>query len=209
MKIYDIKATGNYGKPWAWASGLMWYEGKMDYWTPGPTLDSFRKYCSVEDEMLPGINIDNVGRLWPDWLGAGGGVPSYYVSQRVIDSLRRAGISYRRAIEMPIGHIASKKLRQIPPPVYYVLEAPAAMTINLVKRKVPGIDCFGRPIGRMIEESHYVAKADDWPGTELVSIKRLPPKEQDYIFLFATQRIVDLAAEDGWTNFEAKEIEVV
>jgi hypothetical protein len=181
----------------------------MDYWPPGPALDSFRKFCEVNNDMPPGINIDNVGRLWPDWLGAGGGSPGSYVSARVIDSLQKAGIAYRRAIEMPIGYIASKKLRQIPPPVYYVLEAPAAMTIDLVKRKVPGIDCYGRPIGRMIEESHWIAQADDWPGTELFSIKRQSPMIQGYTALHATQRIVDLAAEDGWTNFEAKEIEVV
>jgi hypothetical protein len=208
MKIYTIDATSNYGKPWAWASGLMWYEGKMDYWKPGPTLDTFRKFCAIEEEMLPGINIDKVGKLWPDWLGSGGGSPGAYVSARVIESLKRAGIAFRRAIEMPIGFIASKKLRLIPPPVYHVLEAPAAMKIEFVKDKVPGVDCFGRPIG-MVSRTRRIATASDWPGTDLFSIKRQPPIEQDYIALHATQRIVDLAAEDGWTNFEAQEIEVV
>jgi hypothetical protein len=81
--IYKIGATSNYGKPWAWCEGLHWVEGKMDYLAPSQLTDRFKESCRLNNNLKPGLHIDDVGTEWPDWLGSGGGMPHFFVSERV------------------------------------------------------------------------------------------------------------------------------
>ncbi len=134
--VYRLGATGNYGRPWAWCAGLHWLEGKMGHLPAGEITNRFKPEAGSREES-PGLHIDDVGSHWPDWLGHGRGFPGHFVSERVINSLKDAGISYRQATEIPIAAIASPELTKIAPPRYFILEAEIGMSIEAVKASDP------------------------------------------------------------------------
>ena len=175
--IYEIGATRSYGKPWAWCSSLQWVEGKMDYLAPEPDTDGYKSWCELSNDRAPGLHIDDVGTKWPDWLGSGGGLPRFYVSDRVLRSLEEAEIPYRRAIEMPIAIIGSPALRKIQPPRYYVLEADVGMDIDLVSVPLPLPNPPHptepvRPQQYMPTESYWAGDRSTWNGLHLFTRRR-------------------------------------
>jgi hypothetical protein len=215
-KLYRPEASCNYGKPWAWASGFYWVEGKMDILPPGQMRDDFREFCEVNWKRAPGIHIDAVGSQWPDWLGGGGGPPPFFVSERVVDGLDEEGIAVRRAVEFPIAEILSPVLKQIPPPRYFVLEADFG--IDLVEvlvdvpigRVEPG-DIKGHPAGGTVVQTQrrLFPEYFSWNGAPLFAGRRPPAQSQDRLQLFCDHRVTFLAMKKSWTNFEAKEAQVV
>ena len=117
---------------YAWAAGY----GPVD---DMPFFDGFSdelikvKFQSWNlNKDIPGISIDRGGREWSDILGCGGGPPGEFFSEQVVKDLREAGIPFLRCTEMPIGEIHSKRLREISPPRYFVLEAAPGIEIRSV-----------------------------------------------------------------------------
>src|SRR4051812_17887122 len=86
-RIYD----DSHGKQFAFASGY----GPVDdlSFLKPEFLDNKRASWNINGKR-PGISIDSGGRIWPDVLGCGCPPPSFFASQRVIDSLSRIGASF-------------------------------------------------------------------------------------------------------------------
>jgi hypothetical protein len=212
--IYEIEATTNYGKPWAWCHFVQWVEGKMDFLAPGPNTDRYKEACALYENYAPGLHIDDVGSEWPDWLGCAGAAQlRFVVSGKVLESLNEAEIPYRRATEMPIGGIASSALRKKTPPKYYVLEADVGMDIDLVTVPLPLPNPPHptepvRPQQYMPSESYWAGDRSTWNGLHLFTGRCSPGTPQDYTWLFCTYKVWWQAQVDKWTNFQCEKIQL-
>ena len=76
----------------------------------------FERYWEVNPEP-PGLSIEHRATRWPDVLGTGNGAPGFFVSDRMVESLRLIGAPMGRVTEMPIAesegwtNIAFQRLR--------------------------------------------------------------------------------------------------
>ena len=139
-------------------------------------------------------------------MGCGGGPPSYFVSERIINDLQSDGIPILRATEMPIAKNLSKALRDVPTPKYYVLEAKPGINYAYDLMGL-NLDSFGKPIidrGKKFPEPIY--RLSTWNGADLFGKRAV---FDSTINLLCTDRVKDLAERNGWTNIEFKPIKVV
>ena len=155
----------------------------------------------------PGLIIGERGSRWPDFLRNGGSPPLMFVSQRVVNSLQNAGIPIARITSMPIAKIKARNLKNKPPPEYCVIEALPGIEMDYSASGIP-IDTEGMPIIPMtIHPIPWKLKTSTWTGIDLFGWPRLPKRPDDV--LICTDRIVELAKHDGWTNVRFDPIETV
>jgi len=93
-----------------------------------PTIkNNFHTILSACD-CLPEIeSILNSDPRLNDCFVEGGGYPSYFVSERIVDDLRS---SISRLTEMPIAKIDAKRLKNTPASRYFVIETHAGIEID-------------------------------------------------------------------------------
>jgi hypothetical protein len=198
MKIYKIAPGSSYDKQWAFAAGWGRIDGPLLFLNP---VEMEMKQASWNvNRDPPGIIIlDTPARLWPDFLANGGSPPNYFVSRKVLESLERVGIPYARATSIPIAEIRAKKLRAVPPPDYFVLEADQGIKLNFHAMGVP-LDATGNP---MIPATQWpkdrIFDASKWNGLDLFGYPGIffPGPNSS---VHCTERAVELAKQDGWTH---------
>jgi hypothetical protein len=144
----------------------------------------------------PGIHIDTVGVKWPDILGNGAGHPHEFHSTKVLSTFQKNNISLATVTEIPIAVIRSKRLKNIPPPEYYVLEAPFGIECDT---SGSDFDVNGKPI-KSTGEYELVLKLSTWNGSDLMARPTVSNVKQPWYNLICTERIKELAKKDGWTN---------
>jgi len=153
----------------------------------------------------PGLIIDPGGRVWSDVMGCGGGPPSFFVGERIVNDLQAEGIPSLRATEMPIAKNLSKALKNIPAPKYYVLEAEPGIRLAYSAMGLQ-LDPSGKPIlvpGAKFPEAIYDLKT--WNGADLMGKLAVFDSTID---LLCTDRVKNLAERNGWTNIEFKPVKV-
>jgi hypothetical protein len=193
---------------------MHWVDGKMDFLPRDADTDRHKEACELNKDDAQGLHIDDVGSEWPDWLRyGGGGQLGFFVSGRVLESLNEAEIPYRRAIEMPIGSIASPELRKKAPPKYYVLEADIGMDVDLVTVPLPLPNPPNpaepaRPQQYMPSESYWAGDRSTWNGLHLFTRRCPLGTPQDYTRLFCTYKVWWQAQVDKWTNFRCEKIQL-
>ena len=166
---------------------------------------------AVSEKGAPGIIIGGGGalesaKLWPDILGHGAGWPPFFVSEHVIRSLDRAGIPYARLTKMPVAEVNPARLQSAPPD-YYVLEADQGIAVDYAASGVP-VDREGKPIPHLYPRK--VARKFDlnsWTGADLFSSPNI--WKRPTCSLMCTERIVELAKADSWSNVKFEPISVV
>ena len=209
MNIYRITTEqksdeGTY--PWVgWLGPLadLSYADRL----PPRLSENQKAFFKANSHISSGLHIDS-GSIWSDILGFGGTVPSFFVSERIINTLKSENIPLLNTIQAPIAKIEKrgKKLLLSSAPNYYLMEAP------------PGIL-------RNWEEMGYVLNSDGTPNRE----KMPNPRKQQClkatswlnldIFcpddpicttdIYCTDRIVELAEKHQWTNIAFELIRVV
>ena len=171
-------------------------------------LERNREYWKINNET-PGLHIDPGGEGWPDFLGCGFMPPSFFVSEKVISSLQHESITFARATAIPIGDVASKALKLSSSPKYFVLEASQGMEIDYLKSGIP-TDSLGKPILSPLPKPWPPAmwwfKLASWTGADLFGWPSLDQRTSTR--LLCTERIVELAERDGWTNVKFNSIGV-
>ena len=216
-KLYELDDEGIWRGPYARAMGMGWSEGKMDFLS-GPRQKDYKEFCDIQTgDNSPGIHIDDVGHEWPDILASGHiTLLPFFVSERVIQSLRDEEIPFRRAIEIPVTSIESSALKNIPPPKYYVLEAEIGIEMGEEMKSVPiGYLQPGKlasiPAGGIIEQEqpHPCPAYSTWNGSPLFTEKSPDVENQQYTRLYCDHRVTFLAMKEKWTNFRAKELRVI
>ncbi len=169
-------------------------EREIEYWKVNPNP--------------PGMIISETGSKWPDFLPHSGSCPRYFISERIIESLTQEGIAFARQTEMPIAKIRSKRLRDKPAPKYFVLEADSGMEVDYV--------ASGRTFdteGKVIDPNPLKApplkfNRASWNGADLFSIA-FNSNRRPSCSLICTDRVVELAKRDGWTNVRFDPVDVV
>ena len=205
--FFLLKDTSFQTKGFAWASGF----GLLK--TPMPFLHPAQLAREIEFSKInpapPGIRIDPGASTWPDFLGHGGGTPEFFVSDRVLDALHMEQLPVTCATEMPMATINSKRLRDKPPPRYFVIETEPGIEIDFAASGIP-TDERGKPIMHPLPKpwpAILKLRANSWNGKDLLSFSNFwgPP----FTKLLCTERVVGLAERQGWTNCRFEPIETV
>jgi hypothetical protein len=165
----------------------------------GPELlERYASYWQVNPSP-PGMHIDPGGCSWSDIIGCGGVLPSFFVSQRILDDLAQAGIPIHRSTVMPIVSISAKRLKAAAPPVYHVLEADPGIEVDWCAMGIP-VDsnnvAITNPYPKPWPPPVWLIRPSTWKGLDLFSYSNWQGK----LTLLCTQRVVDLAKLKGWTN---------
>ena len=197
-KFYHVRNAQfrNCRSSFTWAMGYGPLEEDMPFLLPGQLEIKLRFWKA--NPRKPGLYGEN-GSKWPDFLGHGGGMPSFFVSERVVNSLKASGIEIARLTHMPIASIKSrnKRLKEQTPPRYFVLEAPYAIEMDYEASGVP-IDAGGIPIARLPDSPNWTLRLASWRGADLMCYPNM--WKRPTFTLICTERVVQLAEREGWTN---------
>jgi hypothetical protein len=195
-QFFQIGHAQSQTRGFAWAMGFGPLDGPMPFFSPS-RLQQKREFWKVNPRK-PGLYIDDDGKAnaWPDILGHGGGCPRFFVSDKVVGSLVRERIEIARLTAMPIAEVLCSALEGKPSPGYFVLEAPYAIDVDYTASGVP-IDAEGRPV-RLLKSPIWKLKLSSWTGRDLFGWPNIW-KGPDWS-LICTERVVELAKRDGWTN---------
>ena len=160
-------------------------------------LERLREFWKV-NPWPPGIYIET-GRIWPDFLGHGGGSPSFFVTERVLESMRTEGLTITRATEIPIGQIDSKALKDKPPPRYFVVETAPGIEVDFAATGIP-TDAEGKPVLNPLPKPWppvaWRLRLSSWNGADLFCYSNFGGS----LTLVCTEKVVELAKREGWTN---------
>lgn len=207
MKIFKFE-TGDSSR-FAYASGY-YPIGNMAFMEGIPEEIRNRKKLWWEKyPNLPGLHVDDSGSKWPDLMYCGNSPPSYFFSRKILTSLESHGISLRRTTLIPIGSIASKKLREISPPDYFVFEALPGIRVDYAASGYI-VDADGNPdrsAPRAIPSPIWQYDPATWSGADLFCQENglAGPRYLDLLF---TERVKEIAIKDGWTNVSFQRVRV-
>jgi hypothetical protein len=200
-KFYEIMDASTDTKGFAWASGFGLFPEIKPLITD-PFLTVF-----IESERLsprePGLRIDDgdpwaKAKKWPDFLGHGASHFPFFLSETVVEDLRANGAPIARAIEMPIAEIQAAGLRSVPPPKYFVLETVPGIEVDFTASGIP-TDADGKPVPNPLPKPWppvWCLKASSWNGADLFCCTNYGGP----LTLIATEKIVELARKQKWSN---------
>lgn len=208
MNLYQMASDHIGGRqyPWVGGYGPLGMDEMLPFLSGMPESQRLRtlKFWELNDKP-PGLEIDPGGRQWSDFIGYGGSLPPFFVSDTVIKDLKENGIDILRATEMPIAKISAKGLQKITPPKYYILEALPGIERAWDAMGVP-LDTEGKPVPHSIASPLEVhLRLSSWNGLDLFSFSDGPQTAVPV----CTDRVKKLAECKGWTNVRFKPIKVV
>ncbi len=206
MELYDVRYNNDRGMAWAGGYGPI-----EDLWFVAPVvMDRKLKYWEINPSP-PGISIDPGARHWPDVLGCGSAPPSFFVRDKIVDSLREIGAPMGRVTNMPVAEIHSRALRKKPQPEYFVVETFPGIEVDWA---ATGFECdeHGKPIPGISPRPYprrFLYRLDTWNGTDLFSFHPRGPKPGPSTIMFCSEIVKKIAEVEGWTNVEFKPLELV
>jgi len=167
------------------------------------------------DPMKPGMEIaPGRKRAWPDFIHNGSGYPGFFVSDKVIWTLKSVEIEFYRLTEMPIGAIQGKWHQTNPPPKYYVAEIEFGGIMQDYKLSgYDELDLHGGPTRdarlRRPAFTNDVYILNTWNGKDIFSYTPSGAVVDASTSLFCTEKVKFLAERNGWTNVKFQELDVV
>jgi len=207
INLYRIhqNAVGGTKFPWASGYGLMEDMRFLDCLGEEWAQD-IKDFLAFNNYTTPGMHIEGNGRTWSDFIGCGASGPGFFVSARVLGDIIAEGIDVMRAIEMPIAHIKTKRIQNLTPPKYYVLEAERGIEVDFAASGYP-VAADGKPTSNKrnpAAKGPLALRRTTWTGKDLVSATTGAT-----FCLYCTDRVKRLAEEKGWTNVKFTEVPVV
>lgn len=199
MRFFQIDTATCDEGPFAYASGYGPLPDGMPFLHP-TFMKQSEDFWKV-NPMKPGLYIEP-GKRWPDFLMNGGSPPGFFVSGRVIESLRAIGLPLGRVTEMPIAEIKSKGLKDKPAPKYFVVETKPGIEVDFDASNI-STDASGKPI--LTPQSFpksIMLRESSWNGTDLFDYSNF--SQGPYLNMFCTERVKQLAEKEGWTNVRFK-----
>ncbi len=150
--------------------------------------------------MPPGLRIDPGAKEWPDFMGCGNPLPSFFVSDIVIDDLEANGVPVWRKTHAPIAEVGSKTLREKPAPKYYVVEVEPGIDVDFEASGV-AVGSDGKPqLTKDQRAKQPVMRLDysSWTGADLFCYSNW--RGGSRLDLLCTDKVKALAEKEGWTN---------
>ena len=194
MKIYELKDKGLDSKGYPYASGYGPLEGEMPF-----LIDKVREvnleYWKV-NPMKPGLYIDEKGTKWGDIIAVYFSPPAWVISERVLTQLQTMKGKIETTVEFPVAEIKAKKLRAIPPPRYFTIQLSGGIEADWRAMGVK-LDELGRPILDSGKVLRHIAKRSSWNGDDIFCWSNWDPARTS---ILCTERLVDLAEKEKWTN---------
>lgn len=174
-------------KPWAWSLSAPWVdEPACVVCGHQPTHCEGTGHASVEG-----------GNMWSDIIGSGSSGPRFMVSERVVESLRQAVAGSFEAFPVEIQKVSSKTLAKRSPVRYFYLCAYDGLLLDLEAGGVPPskvcLACHG--LTEHVRVRRYVPIRESWNGSDLFGCNNGPQG------ICCTQKVLQLAREERWTNF--------
>jgi hypothetical protein len=206
MNVYRIESWAVGYTKYPWVAGWGPLEHMPFFGTFPPITQEMKLRSFAINNQPPGLQIDPGGKVWSDVMGCGGGPPSFFVSDRIVNDLQDEGIPILRATVMPIAKNLSKALRDVPAPKYYVLEAVPGIRLAYDAMGIE-LDLTGKPIlvpGVKFPEAIYDLAT--WNGADLMGKLAVYDSTTS---LLCTDRVKELAERNGWTNIEFKQVKAV
>lgn len=141
------------------------------------------------------------GSKWSDFMAHRGGRPFFFVSERVVESLRRIDAPIHRLTEMPVGKILNNKLRKVPSPRYFVVETVPGIEVDLDASGFE-VDEAGNAKRRLFSTSPPPLKyrGDSWNGSDLFDSHPFLGREVRHTDMLCSSRLKELAESEKWTN---------
>lgn len=199
MNFYEIKsrAVGYTKYPWVASWGPL--EDMPFFETLAPATQKVKMQSWEINCDPPGLSIDPGGNEWADVLGCGGGPPSYFVSERIVNELQQMGVPFLRATEIPIAKNLSKALKDVPAPKYFILEAEPGINYAYDLMGL-AVNHSGKPvIDRSKKFPDSIYRLSSWNGADLFGKRGF---YDSTINLLCTDIVKNLAERNKWTNIE-------
>lgn len=194
MNLFKLRDQGPYCKDYPWAYGY----GPLDK-TPflsAAARERILKFWQV-DGSKSGLEIGEGGSKWPDFLGCGAPPPSFFISERVAKSMAALKCEITHLTEIPVGTVKSKKLKLTTPPRYFVPQVAGGIRIDWDAMDIK-LDSEGYPIYNHQKALELIADSKTWNGFDLFSWANF--QHEVGLTLLCTQKVVDLAEKEKWTN---------
>lgn len=207
MKIYKFE-TGDSGK-YAYAFGYRPFKDMRFFEDLPESIRIRRTQFWALNPGLDGISVGDSGNQWPDLMDCGNPPPFVFFSRKILDSLNAHEIPIRRFTPIPVGDIGSKKLRSIPPPEYFVIEALPGIHVDYAASGYI-VDANGNPdpnAPKIIPPPIPQFDPATWSGADLFCQENgsCGPRYLDLLF---TERVKEIAIKDGWTNTAFQRVRV-
>jgi len=188
------------GYPWVMSARSM----AGFFGTPCPSCG--RTILPHDEEVV--LTDIHKGTKWPDIVGSGSPPPPFFISEHVIRTFEREGVTgyEARPAIIEAGAVKSKKLKAIRPPKYFFLEVTGRIDIDLEASGLAGPDicpvCFRREGLR--EPERIVPRPETWDGSDIFRIR-------NYSFgtHYCTEKVLLLARENRWTNFRFEPMDAI
>lgn len=151
---------------------------------------------------VPGLHVEERASHWPDVMFCGGRPPSCFFSRKVIESLDAHGIAVKRLTPIPVGKFGEGKLKSVPLPDYFVIEAIPGIRIDYAASGFV-VDADGNPVpGAPIPKPPPTTQYDPatWSGLDLFCVSNGRAGGPYYLELLCTERVKEIAKQDGWTD---------
>lgn len=106
-----------------------------------------------------------------------------------------------------IASIKSKRLKSIPHPIYYVIEAERGIDVDFPASGIP-LDENGKPMPHLRPKDRTgmaTVRLDSWNGKHLVSRRNSGWP----MYFICSEKIKDLAEKKGWTNVKFVEVPII
>jgi len=167
------------------------------------------------DPKKPGMHLEpGRKRVWPDFLQNGSSPPMFFISEKVVLSLKSVGIEFFRLTKMPIADIKGKWHQKNTPPNYYVAEIEfGGIEQDFAASGYDELDEDGRPTNESLLRrptlTKDVYKLDTWNGQDLFSYSCPNTAVDATTILFCTEKVKKLSKDKGWINVKFKEVEVL
>ena len=199
MKLYELSDRGCYSRGFPYVRCYGKLTGQMPFLV-GEAFEIHNKFWHV-NPYKPGIETGDSGTKWGDFMMCAFMPPYTFINDRVLETLRRERGCVLTATEFPIAEVKSKKLRDIPPPRYFAVQWEAGIEPDWRAMEVPhddqGRPITTRPVGTLI------AKSSTWNGADIFSWANW---DETHLKMLCTEKIVDLAEKEKWTNCEFKPV---
>lgn len=194
MKLFQITDRGPYSRGFPYASGYGPLP-EMPFFPHGSPLAARTLEFWKINPMKSGAYIDQKGTKWCDFIPMYFAPPSLLISERVVDQMKALGCKFRAVTKMPLAEIDNARLRKIPSPCYFVVQMENGIEPDYAAMGLPGYT-GSQPVDLAVPPEKWRARAETWNGDDLFSW----PWDSLGLTLLCTERVVDLAEKEKWTN---------
>ena len=194
MNLYKICDLTWKTKGFAYASGFGPISDSMPFLSPEQLTNLKLMWGLDKRNSKAGFHIADKGTKWGDVLA----YPiEIAISRKILSSITSTNCKITHITRMPIGLISNKKLIKSAPPDYFIVQPQCGLEIDWDFMNI-ALDQKGFPVYDRTKTIAPVAKLSTWNGHDVFSWSNWGHNLATT--LLCTEKVVQLASKEGWTN---------